>query len=135
MNSITLGAVAALMKKRLITATPYESVVVAADRMAENNLGALLVVENDRLVGILTERDILYRVVSRRRDPETTMVSMVLTPNPTTVTQDTLIEECLDLIRKRSFRHLPVIDAYRHPIGIISSRDLLQHVLSAMDAH
>lgn len=136
MNMMKLGTVSALMKKRLTTATPYETVVAAADRMVEANLGALLVVDNDRLVGIVSERDILHRVVSRRRDPATTTLSMVLTPNPTSVTEDTSIEECIQIIKKRGFRHLPVINAYRNPIGVIYSRDLLQHVLSLIeDSH
>lgn len=136
MNAMKLGTVSALMKTRLTTATRYESVVTAAMRMVEANLGALLVVENDRLVGILSERDILQRVVARRRDPETTTVGMVLTPNPTAVTADTPVEECIQIIRTRGFRHLPVINAWRNPIGVLYSRDLLQHVLNLIeDSH
>ena len=136
MNMMKLGTVSALMKRRLTTATPYETVVVAADRMAEANLGALLVVDNDRLVGIVSERDILYRVVSRRRDPATTTLSMVLTPNPTSVSEDTTIEACIQIIKARGFRHLPVINAYRNPIGVVYSRDLLAHVLGLIeDSH
>jgi CBS domain-containing protein len=136
MNMKKLGTVSALMKRRLTTATPYETVVAAADRMVEANLGALLVVDNDRLVGIVSERDILHRVVSRRRDPETTTLSMVLTPNPTSVSEDTTIEECIQIIKKRGFRHLPVINAYRNPIGVVYSRDLLEHVLGLIeDSH
>ena len=136
MNAMTLGTVAALMKTRLTTATPYETVVTAATRMVDANLGALLVVDNDRLVGILSERDILQRVVARRRDPETTTVGSVLTPNPTAVTADTPVAECIQIIRTRGFRHLPVINARRNPIGVLYSRDLLQHVLNLVeDSH
>ena len=136
MNNMKLGTVGALMKQRLTTATPYETVVVAADRMVEAKLGALLVVDNDRLVGILSERDILQRVVARRRDPDTTTVGSVLTPNPTAVTADTPVAECIQIIRTRGFRHLPVINARRNPIGVLYSRDLLQHVLTLIeDSH
>lgn len=136
MNAMTLGTVAALMKTRLTIATPYETVVTAATRMVDANLGALLVVDNDRLVGILSERDILQRVVARRRDPETTTVGSVLTPNPTAVTADTPVAECIQIIRTRGFRHLPVINARRNPIGVLYSRDLLQHVLTLIeDSH
>jgi CBS domain-containing protein len=130
MNLMQLGSVAAIMKTRLITATPYETVAVAVDRMVDNKLGALLVVENDRLVGIFSERDVLQRVVARRQNPETTLLSKVLTPNPSTVTEETPLETCLQLIEQRGFRHLPVINRYRNPIGVIYARDLLQHVLS-----
>ena len=133
MNTIKLGSAAELMKSRLTTVTPYETVLAAAKRMVEANLGALLVVDNDRLVGILSERDILQRVVARSRDPETTNVSMVLTPNPVAVTEDTPLEECIQIIRQRGFRHLPVINAYRNPIGVIYSRDLLQHILNLIE--
>jgi CBS domain-containing protein len=133
MNTIKLGSAAELMKSRLTTVTPYETVLAAAKRMVEANLGALLVVDNDRLVGILSERDILQRVVARSRDPETTTVSMVLTPNPVAVSEDTPLEECIQIIRQRGFRHLPVINAYRNPIGVIYSRDLLQHILNLIE--
>lgn len=133
MTTMKLGPAAALMKRRLTTVTPYETVLTAADRMVQANLGALLVVDNDRLVGILSERDILQRVVARRRDPEATTVSMVLTPNPVAVTEDTPLEECIQIIRTRGFRHLPVINGYRHPLGVIYSRDLLQHILNLIE--
>jgi CBS domain-containing protein len=133
MTTMKLGSAAALMKRRLTTVTPYETVVTAAERMVTANLGALLVVDNDRLVGILSERDILQRVVARKRDPETTTVSMVLTPNPVAVTEDTPMEDCIQIIRQRGFRHLPVINAYRNPLGVIYSRDLLEHVLGLIE--
>ncbi|HLA34981.1 MAG TPA: CBS domain-containing protein [Rhodocyclaceae bacterium] len=133
MKSMKLGSASAIMKKRLITATPYETVAVAADRMSEYNLGALLIVENDRLVGIFSERDILHRVVSRRKDPETTTLKQVLTPNPSTVTLETSIEKCIELIKTRGFRHLPVINEFRNPIGVVYSRDLLQYILGAIE--
>lgn len=133
MTTMKLGSAAALMKRRLTCATPYESVLTAAERMVSGNLGALLVVDNDRLVGILSERDILQRVVARRRDPETTTVSMVLTPNPISVTEDTSIEECIQIIKKRGFRHLPVVNTRRNPLGVIYSRDLLEHVLTLVE--
>jgi len=133
MNLTQLGSVAAIIKTRLITATPYETVAVAVDRMVENKLGALLVVENDRLVGIFSERDVLQRVVARRQNPETTLLSKVFTPNPATVTEETSLKACLQLIEQRGLRHLPVINRYRNPIGVIYSRDLLQHVLSMIE--
>lgn len=133
MNLMNLGAVTDIMKRRLITATPYETVAMAADRMTENALGALLVVENDRLVGIFSERDILHRVVARRKDPDQTRLSQVLTPNPTTVFKETSVASCVQLIRTRGFRHLPVVNEFRNPIGIISSRDLLQHILGVIE--
>ncbi|MBK7424835.1 MAG: CBS domain-containing protein [Propionivibrio sp.] len=133
MNPMNLGSVTDIMKRRLITATPYETVALAAERMTENGLGALLVVENDRLVGIFSERDLLHRVVARRRDPDQTRLSQVLTPNPTTVFKETSVTNCIQLIRARGFRHLPVVNEFRNPIGIISSRDLLQHILGVIE--
>lgn len=133
MQAMQLGSAGAIMKKYLTTATPYETVAIAADRMTENRLGALLIVQNDRLVGIFSERDILHRVVSRRRDPETTLLSQVLTPNPTTVTLETPLEQCIQIIKTRGFRHLPVINEFRNPLGVVYARDLLQYVLEAIE--
>jgi CBS domain-containing protein len=122
-----------LMRMRLLTAEPGEPVAHAVERMAELNLGAVLVTEGGRLAGIFSERDLLRRVVAARLDPAATPIGEVATLEPVTVTAATPIGECARLVRERDVRHLPVVDAEGRPVGILSTRDLLHLALDQLD--
>ncbi|MCB1906201.1 MAG: CBS domain-containing protein [Rhodocyclaceae bacterium] len=106
------------------TAKPSDTVLAAAERMKERNIGALLVVEGDQLVGIFTERDALYRVLAAGADPAVTKLSEVMTPNPQTITADKPFRNALHLMYENGYRHVPVVDGGT-PIGVISARDAL----------
>lgn len=99
------------------------SVAEAARLMAERRIGALLVTAGDRLSGIVTERDVLFKVVATGREPSGTTVADVMTANPDTVTPDSSAAEALDRMHLRGYRHLPVLDGERL-VGIVSIRDL-----------
>ena len=75
-------------QKKLVTASPDSTVLRASEMMARRKVGAMLVVENDRLAGIFTERDALFRVMAKRLDPGTTTLAEVMTTSPMTVTPD-----------------------------------------------
>lgn len=130
-----MSVVRSIMKRRLTVADPDESVLAAVTRMSECKLGALLIVDNGLLQGIFTERDLLKRVVVPGRDPATTRLKEVSTPDPTAATEDTSIEACTALIRDQGIRHLPVVDDEGRAIGIISSRDLLQFVVEGLESY
>lgn len=130
-----MSVVRSIMKRRLTVADPDESVLDAVTRMAECKLGALLIVEDGRLQGIFTERDLLKRVVIPGRDPATTHLKEVSTPDPTAVSESTSIEDCTALIRDHGIRHLPVVDEEGRAIGIISSRDLLRFVVEGLEGY
>lgn len=115
-----------VMKTNLVIATSNETVAAVAKRMKASHLGAILIVDNDKLTGIFTERDILNRVVSEDKDPQTTLVSEVATFNPIVVQDDAHIKECAQILRDKGFRHLPVVDDKGMHIGIVSSRDFFQ---------
>lgn len=117
-----------LESKKVIAASPGESVAVAARRMVEHRIGALLVTEDGELRGILSERDVLDRVVAEGRDPATTAVGEVCSSEVVTVQETADPATCARLIRDRGFRHLPVVDAHGRPVGVLSARDFLQHV-------
>jgi CBS domain-containing protein len=102
------------------------SVLEAARFMMEHNVGALAVVRGGELAGILSERDIMNRVVAVGRTPGTTAVSEVMTANPRAVALDENIEECLFIMREFGFRHLPIVDG-RELKGLVSLRDILMH--------
>jgi CBS domain-containing protein len=102
------------------------TVLEAARFMMEHNIGAVPVLRNGELAGILSERDIMNRVVAVGRTPGTTAVSEVMTANPRSVPADETIEECLFIMREFGFRHLPIVDG-REVKGLVSLRDVLLH--------
>ena len=97
--------------------------------MVERNIGAVAVVSGDDLVGIFSERDLMKRVVSEKRDPAHTTVREVMTSDPLVVSPRERITDCMRLMRDNSFRHLPVCEG-RKLIGLISLRDLILHDLT-----
>lgn len=110
-------------KQTLTFATPADTVRAAVKRMAERRIGAVLVMDGDRLAGIFTERDVMNKVVARELDPDVTPLDAVMTHNPVTVPPDTLAMDALNLMGHRGFRHLPVVDE-SGVVGILSVRDL-----------
>jgi len=100
------------------------TVLEAAVMMKQQGKGALLVVEGSRLTGIFTERDALFRVIAAGRDPATTKLADVMTPQPQTMHPDEPFVKALRVMHKRGFRHLPVVEHGR-PLGVVSARDAL----------
>jgi CBS domain-containing protein len=90
------------------------------------------VLRDGDLAGILSERDIMNRVVAVGRTPGTTAVSEVMTANPRAVGADESIEECLFIMREFGFRHLPIVDG-KDLKGLISLRDVLMHQASEIE--
>jgi len=110
--------------RRVLKAAPETLVNKAAQLMAARNVGAVLVMEDDRLVGILTERDIVFRVVAKGLDAEATPLSDVMTKAPHTVDPEKPFGYALLVMQEHGFRHLPVVQDGK-PIGIVSSRTAL----------
>jgi CBS domain-containing protein len=100
--------------------------------MVEHNIGAVPVVHNGKLVGIFSERDLMRRVVAEGCDPRSTCLAEVMTDDPLTVNMNEELESCLTLMRRHSFRHLPVCHEGQL-VGIISLRDILLRDLSEKD--
>jgi CBS domain-containing protein len=115
-----------LKDRRLYSVDANRSVLEAARYMMEHNIGAVPVLRDGSLAGILSERDIMNRVVAIGRTPGTTAVSEVMTPNPRAVAADESIDECLFIMREFGFRHLPIVDG-KELKGIVSLRDVLIH--------
>ena len=116
-----------LVKDRKVYSIDADRTVLEAARfMMERNVGALPVLRNGELVGIVSERDIMNRVVAVGRTPGTTAVSEVMTANPRAVFADETIEDCLFVMREFGFRHLPIVDG-RELRGLVSLRDVLMH--------
>jgi CBS domain-containing protein len=111
-------------RKKLVTAPPETTVSQAAKLMAKRNVGAVMVVENESLVGIFTERDAVFRVIARGRDMQTTLLADVMTAAPLTVDPDKSFGYALMMMHENGFRHVPVIENGK-PIGIVSARNAL----------
>jgi CBS domain-containing protein len=117
--------VRSVMQRRKVLKAPPETLVSkAAKLMADKNVGAVMVVEDERLVGIFTERDIVFRVVAQGLDARTTRLADVMTPAPDTVDPDKSFGYALLIMHERGFRHLPVIQDSKL-VGIVSSRSAM----------
>ena len=114
-----------IIKDRRVYSIAAESTVLDAARfMMEHSIGALPVLRNGELVGIISERDVMNRVVAAGRVPGYTPVAEVMTANPRSVSPEESIEKCLFLMKEFGFRHLPVCNE-KQLKGLISLRDLL----------
>src|SRR5579872_5240291 len=118
--------------RKLYSIESDRTVLEAARYMMEHNVGALPVLRNGELAGILSERDIMNRVVAIGRTPGTTAVSEVMTANPRSVKPDESIEECLFIMREFGFRHLPIVDG-KDLRGLVSLRDVLMHQATELE--
>ena len=94
--------------------------------MLNEGIGAMVVLDEGRLVGIISERDIVGRVVSKRCDPDKTLVSEVMTADVRTITDDQTIDSALEIMHRQKFRHLPLVDRGGKVIGMVSMRALLR---------
>ena len=106
------------------------TVLEAARRMKERRVGALLVMREDRLAGIFTERDALFRVIAEGRDPATTRLVEVMSANPRTISPDRPFGHALHMMHEGGFRHVPVVEEGK-PVGVVSARDALGPELEA----
>ena len=119
-------------RQELATASGTMTVRDACVAMAKRRIGALMVVDGGRLAGIFTERDVMTKVVAAHRDPDATTLAEVMTPNPDTIGSDDTAAEALDMMRKRGYRHLPVVDDGRL-VGMVSVRDLYATALVELE--
>jgi CBS domain-containing protein len=126
---MTARSVKDLMTSDLTTVAPETSVSEAAERMAREDVGPLPVVEDDRLVGIVTDRDLVVRVLAEGRDPRSTTVREVASEDPVTVSADDDLVTTLELLAKHQVRRVPVVDGDRL-VGIVAQADVAREVSS-----
>jgi CBS domain-containing protein len=114
--------------EKTITVTPDMAVSKAVKVMADNKIGAVLVVDKERLTGILSERDCAHEIILKDLKAKETSVKDVMTPKVVFVTPDTSVEEGLAIMTERRCRHLPVLDN-KKLIGIVSMGDLVRRII------
>jgi CBS domain-containing protein len=129
-NMKTIKQILAEKTRPLTTVAPSASVLSAMELMRERDIGAVMVVDCKKLIGIFTERDCLHKVSSLERNTREVLVSEVMTEQVRYVTPDMEVSQCLALMTERYFRHLPVLDEQKNILGIVSIGDLVKAKIS-----
>lgn len=114
--------------KNIFSVDPSASVYSAIQLMAEKNIGGLMITENGKLVGIFTERDYARKLILKGKSSKDTLIGELMTKHPITVTIDTSIEQCMQIMSNKRIRHLPVVEN-ENLIGVISIGDLVRFII------
>jgi CBS domain-containing protein len=109
--------------------SPQDSVFDALQQLADHNVGALMVLENGRLVGVFSERDYTRKIALAGKSSKDTRVQDIMTPNVITVSPKVRTRDCLALMSQKSIRHLPVVDGDA-VLGMISIRDIMNDIIA-----
>lgn len=117
----------------VFSVSPTDSVYDAIDQMCQRNIGGVVVMEQEQLLGIFTERDYARKLILKGKSSKGTPVSEIMTPNPITVTQDTTIMDCLSLMSSKRIRHLPIMDGDKIT-GMISIGDVVKFIIEDQKA-
>ncbi|ACS34056.1 CBS domain-containing protein [Thermococcus gammatolerans] len=121
MAGISVGQI---VKRKAIIVKPDDTVHKVAKILARNRVGSAVVVENDEIVGVVTDRDILDKVVAKGKDPKKVKVRDIMTQNPVTIEDDYSISDAIDRMMEKGIRRLLVTRLGR-PIGFVTAADLL----------
>jgi CBS domain-containing protein len=117
---------------RVVSVRPDQSVLEAIKVLAQENIGAAIVMNGPKIVGIFSERDYTRKIVLQGRSSDTTKVEEIMTPNVIIVGPRTKTRDCMQLMSEKNIRHLPVVDEGR-VVGMVSIRDIVTDIISDQD--
>jgi len=108
--------------------TVYESL----EKMSAHNVGSMLVMDNEKLLGIFTERDYMKKIILQNKASKTTMIKDIMTANPVCITPSDSVDNAMSIMTKQHCRHLPIIEESKI-IGVVSIGDLVKKKISTLD--
>lgn len=127
----TLKQMLADKHRPLAVVAPSDSVFHALTVMSENNVGALLVLDGEQLVGVFSERDYARKIILHGKSSKETLVREIMSDKVAYVTPSTTLDECMALMTEKHFRHLPVLNEDGSVAGMISIGDLVKETISS----
>ena len=130
---MTIARLIAGRDQRIVHCTPQETVRDAARRLAENRIGAMPVIEHGEVIGIFSERDLLYCIARHGDGALDLLIGAVMTAPPITAALESTVRDALEVMTLRRIRHLPVLDGDRL-IAFISIGDLVKHRLELVES-
>src|SRR6185295_17222061 len=117
----------------IFSVEPTIMVYKAIEQMCERNIGGLLITENEKLVGIFTERDYARKLILKGKSSKDTPISELMTKNPFTVAPENTIEDCMNIMTEKHIRHLPVVTGEKI-VGVISIGDVVKQIIQDQKA-
>ncbi len=124
-----VGSIIKNKGQQIWSVEPEATVYAAIEMMAEKGVGALLVIVEDKLTGIISERDYARKVILKGRSSKDTLVKEIMTSPVLSAAPQQTVDECMALMTNRRFRHLPVVDGER-VLGVVSIGDLVKWIIS-----
>ena len=118
-------------RRQPVVVAPIDTVFHALNLMAQHDIGALLVLDGEKLVGIFSERDYARKIILHGKSSKETLVREIMSDRVAYVTPATTLDECMALMTERHFRHLPVLSEADEVLGIISIGDLVKETISS----
>jgi len=128
-SSDTIASVLATKTREIWSIEPTETVYRAIEMMADRGVGALLVMSDDRLLGIISERDYARKIILKDRSSRKSLVRDIMTSQVVTVTRDHSVDQCLEIMTEKRVRHLPVIEG-REVVGMVTIGDLVKWIIT-----
>ncbi len=126
----TLKQLLAGKQRQPVVVAPIDTVYHALILMAQHDIGALLVLDGEKLVGIFSERDYARKIMLHGKNSKETLVREIMSDRVAYVTPATTLDECMALMTERRFRHLPVLSEAGEVLGVISIGDLVKETIS-----
>jgi CBS domain-containing protein len=126
-----MSTVRNLLQKKgnaVFSVTPDSSVYDALEYLEEKNLGCLVVLENETLIGVFTERDYARKVILKGRSSKETFIKDIMSSRPIFVDCDTSIDDCMELMTDKFIRHLPVLENGKM-VGLVSIGDIVKYII------